>query len=290
MSLIKDLTTALCNANSRFTYLVFAVIGCSLFVLWILAVGVLHNIKEKRKDRIRRKGIYFKELPISGIEIDFVSSYEDIGKPRRKRTRGKKNIILLNYIIKKKREPDVGKIVPSQLENKKRIKEMTKDILSLVPQNEICLFARTEGVYNHRNEAIVTDKDERNRSFCLDACALWEKEKVNELVAARKAVMNFKGQTVALRGISKAEIEMGYEIFIPNESESKLYEMTLTELLCFCEPENCKLQVRCDGRAYAFSGEEGYRKKDILKSIRLAAKKRGYKIKIRKAGKNYGVE
>lgn len=286
METIKNLIIPLYNEDPiRFTRLILAIIGCSLFVLWIFADSVLYDVKEKRKEKMRRKGIYFRELPISGIEIEFVSSYEDIGVPRRKRKRGKKNIIFLKYIIKKKREPDVKKIVPSQLENKKRIIEMTKDILSFISQNEICLFARSEGVYNHRNEDITTEDDEKNRSFCLDAYALWEKEKVNELVKTRNAVMNFNGQTVALYGISGAEIEKGYEIFVPNISAGKLYEMTLTELLRFCEPKNCKLQVRCRGCAYAFSDEEGYKKKDILKAIRSAAKKRGYKIKFKKGGR-----
>ncbi len=228
-------------------------------------------VKNRREKYLKTKGRYFKELPIREAVIhlnkkDYV-----------------RNSISFNFKIKKKRERNAGNITIAKAENIKHKHKIFRGMVSLlIPSDEICLIARSASVYNRRNNGEIKAEEERNRSFRLDISYSWEKKKNEEWLGGENTVRNEAGEIIGVRGISEKTSELGYDIFIPKAEEEELLKMGSDELLKFCEPENCKLQVREGGSKISFSDIPGYTKADVIKAIKEAAEAQGIKVKIKK--------
>lgn len=245
----------------------------STIPLWLVFVFLISDkIKNRREARLKARGIYYKELPIEEVIIS----------PLKEKRACCKNTISLTCKIKKVRTRDANAVASAHAENKRRKLELFKAVVSTIPRDELCLIARSGSVYAKRKDGEIKPEEERDRSFRLDLSHSWEKKKNDEWLAEHETILNNQGYVIAVRGVDERTAERGYDIFIPDADVRDLCKMSLTELLKYCEAENCKLQIRENGSVFTFSDIPGYTKADIVKTIKDSAERQGYKVKIKR--------
>lgn len=196
------------------------------------------------------------------------------------------NSISLAFKMKNVKTKDAKEAETSHANNQKLKLDICRAVAAKIPEDEICLVARSGSVYKRRDEGEIKPEDERARSFRLDLCHSWEKKKNDEWLAGYKTLKNKEGYIIGIYGADEKVIESGYEIYVPKAKEEELECMTLTELLKFCEAENCKMQIREKGSVYIFSEISGYTKEEATREIGSVAEKNGIKVKNKRKGKN----
>ncbi len=245
----------------------------STIPLWLVFITLVQaKLEERYKAHLKSRGIYYKEQPIEEIAIS----------PLKDKKARYKNTISLTCKMKKVRTRDANAVATAHAENKKRKQELFKEVTSIIPKEEICLIARSGSVYAKRNDGEIKPEEERDRSFRLDLSHSWEKKKNDEWLGEHETILNNQGYAIAIRGVDEKTAELGYDIFIPDADEQDLCKMSLTELLKYCDAENCKLQIRENGSVFAYSDIPGYTKADVVKAIKETAERHGYKVKIKK--------
>ena len=157
----------------------------------------------------------------------------------------------LLYKVKTKRTNSAEEYENSLKANEQTKVDIFKSVISLIPKEEICLV-------------------KKGGSFQMDA----EKEDIS----GYETIRNNEGYTVALRGADEKLAERGYDIFIPKADAREITQMTVEELTKFCEEENCKLQIKENGREIVFSDIEGYKVSDIIRAISAEAEKKGITV------------
>lgn len=234
---------------------------------WVFYMRIEAEIEERKFARKIVKGTYRKEHPIDTFVV------------KNERARNGRAILTITCSIKESLTPNADEYMASKAENKKRKLALHKELLKLIPRDELCLVARSASVYNKRKAGAIKPEEERDRSFRLDLSSSWEKKKNDEWLAEHNAVLNLQGYAIGIRGADEDIAERSYEVFVPDEDIQKVHQMSLDELLKFCEPENCKLQIRENGFTVVCSDSPGYTKQDIMKAIHRASEPFGIKVK-----------
>lgn len=238
------------------------------FLLYFLLWSKITDIHEKH---LRKKGIYYKELPIHEVDISF--------------SRRKDKTVFLTCKSKKVRTRDANEVTKAIAENKKLRQELLFDIFSIIPKDEICMIARSGSIYKKNDNGEMQKSDGKERTFCIDASNSWEKKKNGDWLSRQSTLMNYSGHVVAIRGIDRETAMLGYDICIPDADERVLSASSLTELLKYCDAKNCILQIKENGSAFTYSDKAGYTKADLVRKIKEAAVHHGYKVKIKKKGR-----
>ena len=249
--------------TQRQRYLLPTLLLSTIPIWLVLILPIRMKIKEKREAYLKARGTYLKEKPIKEMRICLSES------------------VRIAYKVEKAKTKDAEEYAKAAEENKALKKEIFGEIVSIIPREEICLIGRSGSVYAKRKDGEIKEEEERNRSFRLDVSTSWEKKRNDEWLKKQETVTNKAGQVIGIRGIDEETARLGYDIFIPKAKEEELKELSLTELLRYCEAENCKLQIREQGSVYIFSDVEGYTKEDVIGAIRKAAEERGIKVKVK---------
>ena len=248
----------------------------STIPLWLVLIMLIRfKIEAKREAYLKARGTYLKEKPIKEMSVSF-------GKKKREKEGYGKNSVLLTYKVKRVKTKGAEAYAKAMEENKKLKQELLKEIISIIPKEELCLVARSGSVYKNRKAGEIKPEEERSRSFRLDLCNSWEKKKNDEWLKEQRVLLTNQGYTIGVYGIDERTAERGYEIYVPKAREEELVGMSLTGLLKYCEEENCKFQVRENGRVYIFSDVPGYTKAEVISAIKAAAEEKGIKVKIKK--------
>jgi len=257
------------------------VIICSIPVVLLFLLIIDAEITGWYKDKMLKRGFYHKEFPIDKVEVNIADVYK---KQKASKIKGKKFSISLTYKPKKKYTRNANEAESSVRANKQIKSELSEYVIRKMAEGEVCLLVRSAGVYQKRDKGEITESEERERSFRLDTSYSWEKKKNDAWLEGLNTVTNNAGQIIGVRGIDEATLSLGYDIYIPDVSEEILRRMSLTEMLRFCDSENCKLQIKDRGNVFITSELAGFTKEDVIKTIMEAAEHRAIKAKIKNRG------
>lgn len=243
----------------------------SFLAAFPIIVMLQFRIKEWHEEHLRKKGMYYKELPIHEVDISL--------------SRRKDRTVFLACKNKKVRTRDANEVTKAVAENKKLRQELVFDILSIIPKDELCMIARSGSIYKKRDRGDIQKENGKERTFCIDASNSWEKKKNEAWLSRQRTLMNYSGNIVAIRGIDRETAMLGCDICIPDADEREISASSLTELLRYRDAKNCKLQIRENGRMFVYSDKAGYTKADLVRKIKESAEKHGYKVKRKKKGR-----
>jgi len=255
-------------------------IVCSIPVVLFFLLIIDAKITGWYKDKLIKRGFYHKEHPVDKLEISIADMHKkrkDLNIRRKEKTLS----VSLAYTAKKEYTRDARAAESSVKANMQIKKELSGYVIQKISEGEVCLLVRSAGIYQKRDSGEIAESEERDRSFRLDVGYSWERKKNNRWLDEQDKVINNAGQVIAVRGIDEATMALGYDIYIPRASEEELCSMSLTEMLRFCDAENCKVQIRDKGNVFIVSGHPGFTESDLTKTIQEAALQRGIKVKIK---------